>query len=305
MSSLTPRTDRLDRNYLINSAKDFAQRSAAAENLSASYAFNSLDRHAYKTAGSFNGTPTVQRVQDSPDGKTKYCSELVSDFADSAAELYEAQPIESVNSRDLVGEVISFSVWIKSESCTTLRLRLSTADVEDDFTAVTQFHLSSKTIVADGNWQEVKFENISTGAGIERGLLVETILTDSDSTGASESHRITRGKLNIGKTAQNWNYSGRDFSDEILLAYRYYAAGSLEEESYGLNATGIGNHVFLPVEMRALPVIGLTHTAGNNVNATPTPGYTTTKRFKINEIRTATNMAFWVVDWTADAEVTI
>ena len=146
MSNLTPRINRLDRNYLLNSAKDFTQRSNTAENLTGSYEFVTLDRHAYKTAGSFNGTPTVQRVQDSPDGKTKYCSEIIADFADASAELFEAQPIESINARDLVGENVSFSIYVKSGSCTTLELRLYTADVEDDFTAVTSIHTASKTL---------------------------------------------------------------------------------------------------------------------------------------------------------------
>jgi len=227
--SLTPRLDKIDKNYLINSAKDLAQRSTSAENLSASYQFLTLDRHVHKTAGSFNGTPTVQRVQDSPDGKTKYCSEFSSDFASATAELYEAQPIESVNARDLAGENVSFSVWVKSDSCTTLKLQLSTADTEDDFSAVTQFHSSSKTITADGQWQEVKFEDIAVATGAERGVMVEVVLTDSDSTGATESHRLTRGKLNIGSEAQEWSLAGRDYADELSIAQRYY------EKSYNLD----------------------------------------------------------------------
>lgn len=227
--SKTKRQDRQERNYLINSAKDFAQRSTAAENLSAAYDFLTLDRHAYKTAGSFNGTPTIQRVTDSPDGKTKYCSEFSADFAAAGSELTEAQPIESINSRELVGELVSLSVWVKSTSCTTLKLDLSTADVEDDFTAVTGVHSSSKTITADGNWELVEFEAISLGSGVERGLLVAITFTDSDSTGATESHRIARGKLHIGKVAQDWSYAGRDYEDELAKCQRYY------EKSYDID----------------------------------------------------------------------
>ena len=243
MSNLTPRINRLDRNYLINSAKDFAQRSTSAVNLGVSYAFNSLDRHVYKYAGSFSGTPTVQRIQDSPSGKTKYCSSLVANFSAVSAELFESQPIESVNARDLVGEQVSFSIWVKPDSCQTMELRLYTANVEDNFSAVTVFHSSSKVITPNSTWQRVTFENISVAAGAERGVLVEVVLTDSDSTGVSETHRLTRGKLNIGSTAQDWNLFGLDYEDEEEKCLRYYEKSYNRDVNPGTNtSSGIWNY---------------------------------------------------------------
>ena len=235
--SLSKRQDRQERNYLINSAKDFAQRSTSVENLTTSYVFEALDRHAHKNTGNFTGTPTVARSVDSPNAKTKYCSDLSGQFDDTSAELSECQPIESVNSRELAGETVSLSVWVKSSSCTTLRLDLSSADVEDVFTAVTSEHSEVKTIVDDGNWQLVEFTNISLSSNVSRGLLKElTFVNAQDTTGAT-SHKITRAKLNIGSTAQDWSYNGRDYEDELHKCKRYYEKSYLLDVNPGTITT--------------------------------------------------------------------
>lgn len=315
---LTPRIDRLDRNYLINSAKDFAQRSTAAENLTGSYQILALDRHAHKTGGSFNGTPTVQRVQDSPDGKTKYCSEIVADFAASTSELFEAQTIESVFARDLVNEVVSYSMYVKSSSCTTVELNLYTADVEDDFTAVTSFATLSTTITADNTWQLVEFGDIAVGAGAERGILVEVVLTDSDSTGVTEQHRITRAKLNIGAFAQEWGYAGRDYWSEAEICLIYY------EKSYDLDQnpgtiTDVGQYIsrssntnFTEVTLfsrkkRVIPTVEVynpdTGAAGETTDGAEAAANVSQSSFEIAEATTANIPVAY--HWTADAEMTI
>jgi hypothetical protein len=224
--SLTPRIDRLDKNYLINGSFDYWQRSTSTlvSNGSVEYV---ADRWISGPGidGAAGSQTTFSRDTDTPDNKVKYSAKADGTYV-PGEELSWKQRIESIFARDLSDETISLGFWIKSEDALQARVKLSTADVEDDFSVVTDIHTSVQTITNDSVWQEIKLEGISL-PDVSNGLQL-TVTLIMDGTGTF-NHWFAKPILSIGSQSTGFTYAGTDLLSELALCRRYF------EKSYDLD----------------------------------------------------------------------
>ena len=101
--SLTPRIDRLDKNYLINGGFDYWQRALSSISAGSypAYDYNAPDRWLNAVDGAGPTSYTLQRVEASPNAKTKYALQLEVDNPNSTEQDYILQRIESVFARQM------------------------------------------------------------------------------------------------------------------------------------------------------------------------------------------------------------
>lgn len=221
--SLTPRLSKLDRNFLLNGGFDFSQEYGAGIVGCPSTPAYILDQFLASYASTYNSTPLVQRTEASPNSRTKYALRFYNmDASASTASITSSQRIESIFARELVGEACSLSAQIRSQEHQRVQVEIYTANVEDDFSAVTLAHSTSAVLTPDFNWSEIKFENFVMPSGSSRGVEVRVILDDVASTGVVFEAQIAQVKLSVGRKAQTFSYSSRDVVEELSLCQRYF-----------------------------------------------------------------------------------
>jgi hypothetical protein len=261
--SLTPRTDRLDKNYIINGSMDFWQRHNNTTVPAGLPGYYAADRW-YMDA--VNQGQAIVRSTDIPAGsKSKYSLEYNATIAAADREVAIQQRIESVFARDLIGEDISLRFNYKSESAIQLQVKISVADVEDDFSAVTDVIDETITITDDSTWYEYTKEAVTMPSTAGRGVSVEIRFKNMNVL-ASASHKIADVKLNIGSFAQDFSLAGRNWPEELSLCQRYYhktyemddVPGTALAPGLGYHARNIGTgsattDLEFPVRMRIPP----------------------------------------------------
>lgn len=270
--SLTPRLDRLEKNYIINGAFDYFQRATAATNLTANtFAYLTADRFQFTYTGTMTGTPTSGRSTDVPsNGLSLYSHQFISRRNASTSFLRTQHRIEAANAREIAGSVVSLSVWVKPETATTLRLRMATPTVIDTFGTLNADAVNTTAAITNSGWQQVKFENLSIPANANNGLMMQIDFESASGTdGANTNHYITQICLNKGSSAVNdFCRAGRDIGDELRLCQRYYQKSYLLEDAvptasaYGIylstacdSAAEFKCQVLLPQYMRATPTL--------------------------------------------------
>jgi len=219
-----PRLDAIDRNFLINGGFDYWQRALSSISAGSypTFDYNGPDRWQNAVLGVGPTSYTLQRVVASPDSKTKYALQISVNNPNSTEEDYISQRIESIFAKDLAGSKASFSLQMQSPACRQVKVTLYTADVEDAFSAKTQFATQTFTALDDNTWQEFKFEDITVPPIATRGIEVEISFSDWSITGSVTTVNVAQVKLNKGTKAQGFSYSGRDLVEELQLCQRYF-----------------------------------------------------------------------------------
>lgn len=217
--SNTPRIDRNDKNFLINGAGEFSKR-AATSGLSSSFGYFAVDRWEMKYTGSWSGT------------STESSSTLLGDYTDTSIYLAGTpaalsddfvvrQKIEASRARELINDVFSFKFLYKTNNFTSVDVKFYTADVEDDFSAVTQLgSTQTKTLLDDSSNQEIKVEGFNSSAAVARGLMVEMTFNGLSAVSATNIY-LGELKINIGDKAQEFSRCGRTKEEEEKLCFRY------------------------------------------------------------------------------------
>jgi len=222
--SLTPRADRISKNFIINGAFDFWQRSTSFSEMNEISGYNSADRFQLETTNT-SGTRQVQRVLDSPNSKTKYSGELLFDSTGTST-FKIAQRIESVFARSLSGEKISISGQFKTDEFTSVRVILNVADAENDYVSSTEIYNQVFTLSNDSSWHKIEIENILL-SNVSNGLEV-IFQAELPNEGANNhSFRFSQLKLAVGEKVQDFNT--RDYDEELQLCQRYF------EKSYDID----------------------------------------------------------------------
>lgn len=231
MSTLTPRLDKLDKNYLINGGMDFFQRSTASVAIGGSFAYQTADRWqvGYNSGGGIT-SQTSQRSTIVPDSDVKYSIRLSANAPSSAGSLLLRQRIEAANARDLVNKTISLSFYVRSESCSQMTLDINVPTAEDNFTSTTAVGTTiTKTLTVSTSWQLVTFENITIPITAAAGLEIRIGLQNFTVTGSIKDHYITKAMLAVSTKASTFCRAGGYISTELLLCQRYY------QKSYAVN----------------------------------------------------------------------
>lgn len=260
--SNSPRIDRLDRNYVINGAFDFWQRTTDSTDVNtASY---KSDRFFLYTNGGSAGN--IRQLEDAPAAEPilKYCTEfdLTTTTADGSNRTHRIiQRIESVFGRQMAGKTGSVSFWVKSTDFDTMQVELLTADVEDDFSASTQFYTTDVVFTDDGSWQKVVVTGISISSVAGRGIELR-LFSKNPSGGGATNLRVTGIQFYLGDAEQEFSWAGRDYIEEEEFCQRFYirfdTADGSTSKVWGAGRAGAGgsNHQVycaFPVRMRAIP----------------------------------------------------
>lgn len=236
--SLTPRLDKLDKNYLINGGMDFHQRLGIgnAANLTGSNAYYA-DRWLSSYAGSWTGTPQIASTYTgfTPNTKSLYSLNTYGQAVNSSSSLTVGQRIESIFGRELANETCSMSWWVKCSigfvsSAIVNFYYLATPDSPG---SATLFHTETVNFTADATWREIKVENIAFPNGCEGGVTVEVIYSGATDFSSTLGMLTTQYCLNIGPKAIDFTRAGRTWADELALCQRYF------EKSWDLG-TGVG-----------------------------------------------------------------
>jgi hypothetical protein len=290
---MTLRIDNLEKNYLINGGIDFAQRSpTSSKNLTTSLTYLTADRAKLAYAGSVTGTPTTQVMSTVPSNSKLFKSLRLSANPNNASvELIYQQRIESVFAVELIGEVVSMRIDHYSESSVSLEFDLSYANSPDNFTLITSFYNSTKTI-EKGSFEESKFENISVPYAAKNGIAVTIKFKNMSLTGSVYDHILTGLMLTVGNIARPFKRFGGVYQSDLFGCYRYLE--TITTDIFGhvvVSATGYLIWWFKNSK-RAVPIITFTGyqgtlldnadtcralfkqtTVGNYIGINPPPAY--------------------------------
>jgi len=260
MSSLTPRLDKLDRNYIINGNFDYWQRNTTANITGAVLA---VDR--FFTNYNSGAAGTVSRSTDVPDADSLYSAQV---DVTTGLNATIGQRIESVFSKDLAGKTITIKFKVKAVDATgrEIRILMATPNVTDNWAASTGFTdfvaIASPTT---GVWTTYS-TTVSIPADAVRGL---QLIIRRGGASATTSTRYSKIQILLGEVSDSdFSYAGRDVVQELDLCRRYY------EKSFAINtipANG-GSATTLADDTNAVGYL-----AGNTL-LTPTIPFKITKR---------------------------
>lgn len=230
-----PRIDRLDKNFLINGGFDYAQRALGPVTINSTPSYETVDRWEVSAAGTFTVLQSL-RSANAPSSKTKFSHEFNFRRNATTGQFFMSQKIESIFAKELIGKPISMILsQFFSEAPTNVEIRISSADVEDDFSTVTSIgtFAFSEIDTTISQWNKEILENITTlPSDASRGIQIEIVADFASATdGADKTYRIGEIKLGIGKASQDFSYAGRDIVEELQLSQRYY------RKSYALDTS--------------------------------------------------------------------
>lgn len=222
MGTPSKRFSRLDKNYLINSNFQYAQRDSGTPAIDGTSTYQSVDRWKLHSNGTLPTTILGHRSAIVPsNSKSKYSLGFSAVTVGAEHSYVAVQKVESIFARDFINEVASIRCDVKADNHTQLTLTINNADAEDDYSTSTLVHTETVTITPDGTYREFLFENISmignTGNGFEVILEIKTLGSFDDNYA-----NIADVKLNIGAKAQEFSYSGSDLIEELQFCQRYY-----------------------------------------------------------------------------------
>ena len=270
------------RNRLINGGMEIAQRGTSG---TSGYL---LDRWFLVN------TSAQSQSSDAPTG---FINSL--EFTSSSATFPVAtQRIERVNSYDLAGRTVTFSLWAKNVSgSSNLGVELYRANANDNFSSVT---LEGQVIVSASPSASWTFYtgSITLSANATTGIELRVVRSNA----SAASTRVTGVQLEVGTAATPFERR----MNELQLCQRYFATSGTDLEYHNLAAPGatfLGVYrIGMPVQMRANPTVAVNYISSNAINSFG--WYIQGARFLVHYIiaSTSTN-AFMYFTWTANAEL--
>lgn len=253
--SLTPRLDRIDKNYFINGAMEYYQVSTSAA-IPASYDYVGPDMFENQYSGSWT-SPNVARSITKVGSRSRRSMLLTGTAGLVTDELHLKTKIESILAMELIDDVFSLGLKLKSDNFTQVRIILSYADTEDVFSSVTQIAEQTITFSSDSSEQEIKFENISPNPNMSNGLQIEFEFKGLDSAAAVNLY-VGEFILNKGAIKNDYAPCGRDQIEELALCQRYSYNPTIGGNAFFATSIRSANAYFnlpFPVNMRINPSI--------------------------------------------------
>lgn len=193
----------------------------------------------------------VTRHADHPlAGANGYCIQVVN----TAGTQWIYQRIEAANTRDLVGQTITISCWVKVVSLggSGVRIDLQHATALDNFAGTTDIVTSSFTTSAA--WVRIS-ASVVVPAGGANGLQIRVIT--SGGAGGASTVRVSGVQLELGSVATP--VETRPYGLELALCQRYYFQATAVDSNHlfgpalCISTTQAFVPVTFPVPMRAVP----------------------------------------------------
>lgn len=258
MSSLTPRLDKLDKNYIINGNFDYWQRNTTGTITGAVVA---VDRFTSNYNAGAAGT--ISRSTDIPDFNSLYSAQV---DVTTGLNAQIGQRIESVFARELASKDVTFKIKAKAVDSTgrPIRLLVLVPTVTDNWassTTVTDVQLVASPTT--GVWNDC-VATVSIPADAIRGL---HFIVYRGGASATTSTRYSQMQVAIGSFSDlNFSYAGRNLVNELILCQRYF------EKSYNVDIplasiTAAGQITFRQVANHQQPI---SFKVRKRITATPT-----------------------------------
>lgn len=238
MNNLTPRLDRIDRNYFINGAMEYFQVAGASVGVAvpSSYDYSTVDMFELEQTGTWTSPESV-RSTTKVGSNSRRSLEFTGTPGAISDEFHMRTKIESIFAQELVGSIFSLGLRLKSSNFTQVRVILSHADVEDDFTTTTQVTEQTINFNADSTEQDIRIEALSSISSLSNGIQVDFEFKGLGDTSATTLN-VGEFILNIGNIKNEYAPFGRDQIDELSKCRRYF------EKTYDID-TSIGTSTFV------------------------------------------------------------
>ena len=317
-----------NRNLIINSAMQVAQRGTSFTDTAASY--YTLDR--FKRYASGGGLYTTSQDSNSPDGFS-YSLKLTNTTTDDPAssDYYILQhSIEGYNTAHLnwgtsSAKTVTFSFWVRSSVTGTYSFAMVNSDSTRSYAAA--YTISSadtweyKTVTISGDTTGTWGTTNGIGIKINFDLGSGSAFLGTAGTWASANYhgaigqtewinnsgatfQVTGVQLEVGDTATPFEH--RSYGQELALCQRYYFDASdanLFIDAYQNSSNYSSLYAVFPTTMRTSPTVTVTNSSSFNVQSF-VGSSVTPKGFRL-EIRSVGAGRFYIVggSYTADAEL--
>lgn len=279
-------------NYIINGAFDIWQRGTS----SSTGGYQTADRW-YNQA---NNTTTFVRDTDVPEG-FQYSHKLT---AVGAANVWNDQVIETINSLPLVNKAVTLSAYIKASASTAVSLSIYYSTVVDNPASYVNTNwtlVGTQSQTVSTTWSRYSYS--ATIPATAKTIMVKISSTSSISAGTSIW--FTGVQLEQG-TLSDFRRNAPSIQAELAACQRYYVTGG-PTVWYGYVSTGqnYGTTATFPVTMRANPTIGTTRSAGQSTGTNnPAVNELSPSSFDGYVGASATDVrGYFSFKWTASAEL--
>jgi len=225
------------KNYVINGAPDFFQRNfTGTVDISIVTPYICPDRWASTFNSAWTVVPTIFRSTAFPAGSVSEQSIGIqgTPTADNSGTRISLEyRIESKDALNFLNNegFLAFD-WLSSANSgagNTVRVGFLTADVTDDFSAVTEFEFVNFNPVNDGSFAQFKHNVRSIPATVNRGLVIQFLWSNLDA-GVNVSANLAQVSFNVGRLYTGFRRAGGgELEAELALCQRYY------EKSYDVN----------------------------------------------------------------------
>jgi hypothetical protein len=275
-------TSSKNRNYIINGSMAFAQRGISFAAIANNTYF--LDRYIYSKVGTT--VHTASRDADIPSvaeagrlfENSLRLNLTTPDTSIATGDRVDIQHrLEGYNFANVAQKPFALSFWVKATLPGIYCVGLRNSGTDRSFVgeyAIDAANTWEKKIIlvpaspSSGTWNYTNgvglFISFTLAAGTDLQGTPNTwqtgnyIATSNQvngvNTGATD-FRITGIMLNEGTTAAPFQLAGRDFAGELALCQRYYQRGFQNAQGPAISASQCYCFYYLPVEMRAIPVL--------------------------------------------------
>ena len=237
MSTLTPRTDRIDKNYLINGNYDFWQRIGATQLTVTTNRAYGADRWMLFPSVTNAGSAQVIRVASTNPG-SQYDMNFGAWNVNTKCAV--AQIIENANTRALQGKDVTFSTYIRSTAGAFSRYELlawtGTADSVTAFTnAVPYTDWTTFALAAGFTSIASVSRSQAVASAYEKVVLNGTVPANCNNlivvminnNPAGQQYYASQTQLIVGTVADpDFSLAGRSIGHELQLCQRYFEIGS-------------------------------------------------------------------------------
>ena len=251
------------RNRIINGAMEIAQRDTSTTNSGTSLAntYGSVDRYQFYRAGAATGLNTTQFSSGGPSSIPYYVRMQRASGNTSTAILAMSQPIESLNSQDLAGQIVTLSFYMRAGSdfsgtTASPQLYYATSGEGNLYSGVTgqaQITTTPSTVTPTTSWQ--RFSVTGTVNASATQVLMQILYTPTGTAGTNDYLDITGVQLEVGSVATP--FERRQYGTELALCQRYYFKSQTILRDFGITTTtGYASTEWaLPMTMRAAPTV--------------------------------------------------
>jgi hypothetical protein len=248
------------KNFAINGGFDIWQRGTSFSTTNGGNAYNA-DRWTYYGGGTGTITQSTALLRDG----AQYALRFTSTSASGNADIY--QMMETPNTVQLQGKVITLSVYVAGTAGKTAQVVLGSSTVDNDglFGSYTTLTASgTNSVTTTGSYQRItaQFTIPSTARTLRMGLTHGALAS-------TEFISWAQVQLEVGSTATNFSRTGGTIQGELAACQRYFIGLSSAENVYTNFAVGVYGTstiaqvmVPLPVTMRVKPSISV-GTVGN------------------------------------------